>query len=107
MPIPLITPQLVEGVSEMLWDFGFRWHADLQTKWIIGSAGLGMVAQLSDKTPAEDDFEQSAEEFLTATNPEVLAAVKNASPEDRKQMLNKLEKNFEELNRLISVLKDD
>jgi hypothetical protein len=27
----LIGPMLVEGVSEMLWDFGFRHHAELQT----------------------------------------------------------------------------
>lgn len=88
----------------MLWDFGFRHHPDLQTKWIDGTAGLGMVARFSDQR-AEDDFEENAEEFLAANNPELLNAVRNASPDEKKKLLEKLEKNFEELSGLIGVLK--
>lgn len=105
MPIPLIAPQLVEGISEMLWEFGFRHHPELQTRWIDGAAGLGMVARFSEKRPA-DDFNDMAEEFLAANNPELLEAVRNSSPDEKKKLLKKLEKNFEEISGLISVLKE-
>lgn len=105
MPIPLIAPQLTEGVSEMLWDFGFRHHPELQTKWIDGTAGLGTLARIADSKPQED-FAASAEEFLSANNPELLQMVKNASDEDKQKLMAKLEKNFEEINTLMSLLKD-
>lgn len=106
-PIPLIAPQLAPAISEMLWDFGFRHHPDLQTKWIKGVAGLGMVAAFSDKPPAvEDDFSQAAKDFLEANNPEILDAVKNGSDEDREKVLRKLEKNFSDIQNMIEMLKE-
>lgn len=90
----------------MLWNFGFRHHPELQTKWIDGSAGLGSVAGMSDKRPPADDFMENAEEFLAENKPELLDAVRNSSPEERQKLLNKLEKNFEELSGLISALRD-
>lgn len=106
MPIPLIAPQLVEGISQMLWDFGFRHHEELQTRWIEGAAGLGMVAKFSEKKP-DDSFRAMAEEFLQANNPELLEEVRKSSPDEKKKLLEKLEKNFEEINGLISILRDN
>ena len=106
MPIPLIGPMLVEGLSQMLWNFGFRHHPDLQTKWIQGVAGLGTLAELTDKCP-EDTFAEDAEDFLSANNPELLESIRKAKPEDRKRLLVDLEKNFNELQGLIDVLKKE
>lgn len=105
MPIPLIGPMLVEGISEMLWDFGFRHHPDLQTKWIQGNAGLGTIANLTAEQP-KDDFSKSAEEFLSANNPELLEMVRNASDEDKQKLMEKLEQNFEQIGNLMNLLKE-
>lgn len=104
-PIPLIAPMLTEGVSEMLWHFGFRHHPDLQTRWIKGMAGLASVAEVTDKKPEADPFDAAAEEFLSSTNPKLLEAIRKAPQEERAELLKKLEKNFSELSKLIEILK--
>lgn len=106
VPIPLIGPMLVEGVSQLLWNFGFRHHPELQTSWIEGNAGLGMVAKLSDSKPVEEDFTESAMAFLADTNPELLTKLKNSDSKSREQILGSLEKNLEQLRGLIDFLKD-
>lgn len=105
-PIPLIMPQLVEGLSEMLWDFGFRHHPTKQTKWIEGTAGLGMIAKLADKAPKVDPIEVLAEEFLAVENPKLLEFIKKAPPEQRVQLVKDLEKNFEVIQSLMHQLKN-
>lgn len=91
----------------MLWDFGFRYHANLQTKWIDGAAGLGTIAKLSDAAPNSDPLNGQAEDFLSANNPELLEMIRNASEEDKQNLLEKLEKNFDEIRGLMEMLKDD
>ena len=95
---------LTEGLSELLWDFGFRHHAELQTKWIEGVAGLGSIANLVD-SPPKDDFVNSAEEFLADTKPELLDAIRNANPQEREALLKKLEGSLGEIQGLIETLK--
>lgn len=105
MPIPLIGPMLVEGVSQMLWDFGFRHHPELQNKWIKGTAGLATIAEIvSDKQ--DDGFDAKAEEFLLDNNPQLLETIRNASPEEKAGLLKQLEGNFEQLSTIIKALKD-
>jgi hypothetical protein len=106
MPIPLISPQLTAGVSKMLWDFGFRHHPELQNLWVEGMAGLGMVAGLTDTRPVEVDMDVAAADFLTASNPELMEMIKNASPDEREALAKKLEKSFEQLQGLIETLKE-
>lgn len=91
----------------MLWDFGFRYHPNLQTKWIDGAAGLGTIAKLSDAAPNSDPLNEQAEDFLSANNPELLEMIRNASEEDKQNLLEKLEKNFDEIRGLMEMLKDD
>lgn len=98
---------LVEGVSQMMWDFGFRHHPDLQTKWIEGVAGLGGLANLSENPPPPDKFTGDAEDFLSANNPELLESIRKATPEDRQRLLADLQKNFREIQGLIDVLKEE
>lgn len=104
-PIPLISPQLVEGVSEMLWEFGYRWHEDKQTKWIEGGAGLGTMAHIVEKKPLKDPLEDMAEEFLAKENPQLLEAIQKAPKEERERLIADLEKNFEVLQTLIKKMK--
>jgi hypothetical protein len=106
MPIPLISPQLTAGVSKMLWDFGFRHHPELQSLWIDGVAGLGMVADLTHTKPNEVDLDAAAADFLAATNPELMEMIKNAGPDERDALAKKLEKSFEQLQTLIETLKE-
>lgn len=96
---------LVEGVSQMLWDFGFRHHKELQTVWIEGTAGLGTIAKLVDKQP-KDTFSENAERFLSENNPELLEAIRKVSPQEREALLKKLEGNFENLRGVIEALKE-
>jgi hypothetical protein len=96
---------LVEGVSEMLWDFGFRHHAELQTKWIEGVAGLGSIANLVG-SPPKDNFPEQVEEFLSETNPQLLDAIRNAGPEEKEVLLKKLEGSMDEIRNLIDALKE-
>lgn len=105
-PIPLIGPMLVNGVSEMLWHFGFRHHPDLQTKWITGTAGVATMADLTDRKPEADSFNEKAKEFLSSTNPKLLEAVLRGTPDERAEMLKQLEGSFAELSSLIAALKE-
>lgn len=106
MPIPLITPQLVEVVSEMLWNFGFRHHPELQIRWIEGVAGLATLAQLVDQEPEQDPFDQMAEEFLGENNPKLLELIRKTPVDEREKLLRQLERNFENLQGMIDSLRN-
>lgn len=107
MPIPLITPQLVESVSEMLWNFGFRHHPELQTRWIEGMAGIATMARMVDQEPEEDPFEKMAEEFLGENNPKLLELIRKTPVEERDRLLRQLERNFDNLHGLIEALRSE
>ena len=106
MPIPLIAPMLAPEVSKLLWNFGFRWHPELQTRWIEGAAGLATTANLVDQPPQNDPFDEMAEDFLAQNNPALLEAIRKTPAEERSQLLRKLEKNFEDLSGLITALRE-
>ena len=106
MNIPLIAPQLAGEVSKMLWDFGFRHHPNLQTKWINGAAGLGGVADMVDEKPPVDPVEEMAEEFLKANNPKLLEAVRKAPAEQKAKLLADLEENYKVIGDLVTALKN-
>lgn len=90
----------------MLWDFGYRHHPELQTKWIDGAAGLATIANIVDEKPQRDAFERMAEEFLADTNPKVLEALRKAPKEERARLTADLEKNYAALGELLKRLKD-
>lgn len=105
--IPLVLPQLCEGISEMLWDFGFRHHPELQKKWIDGVGAMGVVAAIVKEPPAGDILETAGKEFLLESNPELAERIKNASPEEKENLLKELEKNFRELQRLMKFIESN
>jgi hypothetical protein len=102
--IPLVLPQLCEGISEMLWDFGFRHHPDLQKRWIDGVGAVGVVAAIVKEPPQGDFLETAGPGFLLDNNPELAEMIKNASPEDKAKLLEDLEKNFRELQALMKMI---
>ncbi|KPG55901.1 hypothetical protein AN916_08485 [Mycobacteroides immunogenum] len=87
---PLIPPQCFEAVSEMLWDFGCRPHADLQTKWIKAGTGPTRNFEVWDVvTEKPIDISKDATGFLVDQFPDKAAEVAAAfrTPEDHKKAL--------------------
>lgn len=97
---------LVEGVSQMLWDFGFRHHPTKQTRWVEGVAGIGTMGKVVDKKPQSDPIVDILEGFLSAENPQLLEAIRKCPEEERGQFLGELEKNYAALGELLQKLKD-
>lgn len=89
----------------MLWDFGFRHHPEKQTKWISGTAGLGMVAEIVDKEPETNPVEDLFEDFLEKENPKLLEAIRTAPAEQKEKILKDLEKQFAVLGSMLEKLK--
>jgi hypothetical protein len=65
-----------------------------------------MVADLTQTKPKEVDLDAAAADFLAATNPELMEMIKNAGPEEREALAEKLEKSFGQLQALIETLKE-
>lgn len=103
--IPLIIPQLTGEISQMLHDFGFRWHEELQVRWIEGGAGLGTLARIVDKPP-RNFVEEGGEAFLAENNPKLLQAIKEATPEKREHIKKELLKNFEQIEKVLQAMQD-
>lgn len=62
--LQLVLVQGWEPFSEQLWDFGFRWHPELQKKWVVGGGQFG-VGEITDKQPETvQDIYSGAEEVL-------------------------------------------
>ena len=105
VPIPLIPPQLAAGISEMLWNFGFRHHPELQTRWIEGSAGLGMLAKIVDSAPVSN-FSDLARQFLAEKRPDILEEIDSAnSSDERAELISKYEKSIDGLQGIIAALR--
>ena len=85
---PLIPAPCFPAVSQMLWDFGFRHHADLQTKWVPDYMGpdRNHVALGVTETNPEDVMQQAAE-MLIDQFPDVAARVSSMTPENRDEVL--------------------
>lgn len=85
---PLIPAPCFPKLSKMLWDFGFRHHADLQTHWVADYSGpdrnlvaLG-VTDISPEAIVEQATEMLAEQF-----PEVAAHIAQMTEENREQVI--------------------
>mgnify|MGYP001120549074 FL=1 len=103
MPVPIATPQLCRSLSRMLWDFGFRHHPELQTKWIEGAAGLIGFARIVDHPP-EDFWKKYGQEFLEQVDPRLAEIVKNGSPADQERLAKELVGKWRTLKELAKQL---
>ena len=81
---PLIPAPCFAGVSQMLWDFGFRHHADLQTKWVPDYAGpnRNQIALGVTSTSPEEVLQQAAE-MLVDQFPDVAERLSGMTPENK------------------------
>lgn len=85
---PLIPAPCFSGVSQMLWDFGFRHHADLQTKWVPEYLGpdrnqiaLGVTAS------SPDEVIKQAAEMLVDQFPDVAQRISGMTPENQDEVI--------------------
>lgn len=75
-------------ISEMLWNFGFRHHADLQTKWVPEYFGpdRNMVALgLTDSDPK--DVVAAATEMVVDQFPDVAARLAGMNEHNRDEVI--------------------
>lgn len=85
---PLIPAPCFPAVSQMLWDLGFRHHADLQTRWVpdyLGPDRNHVALGVTETNPA--DFMAQASEMLVDQFPEVAAKVAEMTPENRDEVI--------------------
>lgn len=62
--IQLVLKQGWEAWSQQAYEFGLRWHPELQTKWVVGGGQFGVGEITTEKPPAEPTLEESCEEVL-------------------------------------------
>lgn len=89
---PLVPPPCWPALSKMLWDFGCRFHADEQTKWIEQAGGPltnFSVGRLSDSRPEEVVAGVAA--MAVDQFPEVAAEVAAVQPGDHEKALKEFE----------------
>lgn len=101
----LIPAACFPWLSQMLWDFGFRHHADLQTKWVPEYPGCDrnfVPLGLTDEAPSKDDLIRQATEMVVDQFPQVADRLRQMNPENRDQVVRE---QAEELLRSIERLK--
>lgn len=93
---PMVRPEL----SQRLWNFGFRWHGEYQTAWVIPGdhpeAGYLNVPKIVDRQAYDEyraahaDPEADAEKWRTAAelmlasvDPGLAARIKTMTPEEK------------------------
>jgi hypothetical protein len=84
----LIPAPCFPALSQMLWDLGFRHHAELQTKWVPEYAGGDRNIMALGLTATEpDDLLASATEMVVDQFPEVAERLRQMNPENRDEMM--------------------
>lgn len=84
----LVPPACYPAISEMLWNFGFRHHPELQQQWVNDYAGGDrnfLALGVTDVRP-EDLVEQAAE-MLVDQFPEVAERISQVNPENRDEIV--------------------
>lgn len=85
---PLIPAPCFPMLSRMLWDFGFRHHSELQTKWVSEYSGpdRNLVALgVTDVSPEE--LLEQATEMLVDQFPEVAERIAEVTVENREELI--------------------
>jgi hypothetical protein len=104
---PMVRPEL----SQRLWDFGFRWNAELQTKWLIPGdhpeAGYLNAPVVVDRQAYEEylaahadpdadaeKWKAAAETMLAQLDPKLAARIKTMTPEEKAAALESQRENL-------------
>lgn len=75
-------------ISEMLWNFGFRHHPELQTEWVPEYAGADrnfVALGVTDVEPA--DVMETAMQMVVDQFPDVAARIASMTPENRDEVM--------------------
>lgn len=78
-----MNPGVFAGVSQMLWDFGFRHHSELQTQWVKPTKGTYSNFQCWDIV----DVKPLMEEMVVEEFPELAQKLSRVTPENHKEMV--------------------
>lgn len=84
----LVPPACFPAISHMLWELGFRHHAELQTKWVPdyqGSDRNFVALGLTDSEPS--DVIAQAMEMVVDQFPDVAARIASMTPENRDEVV--------------------
>lgn len=88
---PLVPPQCWPAVSQMLWDFGCRFHADKQTKWIKPAEGPLSNFTLGQLADSPEEMVAGAAAMAVDQFPEIAAEVAAVQPGDHEKALKEFE----------------
>lgn len=84
----LIPAPCFAAISEMLWNFGFRHHPELQTKWVPAYAGVDrnlLALGVTDVNP--DNIVDLAAEMVADQFPDVAERIMKMTPENRDDVM--------------------
>lgn len=89
---PLIPPACFSALSKMLWDFGCRFHPDLQTKWIKPSDGAFRNFEVWETVGVKPPEVMPQVAAMAADQyPEMAAAIADMDPADHEAALREVE----------------
>ena len=74
-------------ISEMLWNFGFRHHADLQTKWVPEYVGPDRNLVALGLSDSPSDLVSVATEMVVDQFPDVAARLAGMNAENRDELI--------------------
>jgi hypothetical protein len=94
---PMVNPACFPALSQMLWDLGFRHHADKQTKWVKPARGTHSNFQCWDMV----DVKPLAEQMLVEEFPEMAKKLARVTPENHKDMVKEQGEMVQELLRTL------
>lgn len=84
----LIPAPCFPAISQMLWDFGFRHHPELQTRWVTDYSGADrnlLPLGVTDVNP--DNVMEHAAEMVADQFPDVAERIRQMNPENRDEMV--------------------
>lgn len=84
---PLIPAPCFPALSRMLWELGFRHHADLQTRWVGDYSGPDRNFVALGVTDQEPDLVKSAAEMIVDQFPEVADRLSRVNAENRDEVI--------------------
>lgn len=108
----LVLVQGWDAWSEQLWSLGFRWHPDLQTKWVTGGGQFAPGTLTDEKPPVAATLEEQADEVLdmiAEEKPEFVKALRMLRAEgteaEKKVAVGELQKNVVDMMKLAEYIK--
>lgn len=108
----LVLIQGWDAWSEQMWALGFRWHPELQTKWVKGGSQFMPGEILDEKPPPPPSLEEEADsvlDMIEESQPEFVKAIRNlranGSEAEKQVALKELNKNVTDMAKIAEFVK--